>query len=91
MDKKAFVFTGMAFLLVLPAVILTASYLNMVRTGESSREIMMESDRVFYFKKDFEETIITAAQNSGRYNAFLARSEERRVGKECRSRWSPYH
>ena len=21
----------------------------------------------------------------------LARSEERRVGKECRSRWSPYH
>ena len=24
---------------------------------------------------------------SDRYN----RSEERRVGKECRSRWSPYH
>ena len=23
--------------------------------------------------------------------AMLARSEERRVGKECRSRWSPYH
>src|SRR3990167_10366475 len=23
--------------------------------------------------------------------AVLARSEERRVGKECRSRWSPYH
>src|SRR5713101_9654003 len=22
---------------------------------------------------------------------FLGRSEERRVGKECRSRWSPYH
>ena len=22
---------------------------------------------------------------------FLIRSEERRVGKECRSRWSPYH
>src|ERR1051326_7642889 len=22
---------------------------------------------------------------------FCARSEERRVGKECRSRWSPYH
>ena len=22
---------------------------------------------------------------------FLMRSEERRVGKECRSRWSPYH
>ena len=23
--------------------------------------------------------------------AFNSRSEERRVGKECRSRWSPYH
>src|ERR1039458_3468404 len=23
--------------------------------------------------------------------SLLARSEERRVGKECRSRWSPYH
>ena len=23
--------------------------------------------------------------------ALLDRSEERRVGKECRSRWSPYH
>ena len=23
--------------------------------------------------------------------AFILRSEERRVGKECRSRWSPYH
>src|SRR2546430_3939384 len=22
---------------------------------------------------------------------FVERSEERRVGKECRSRWSPYH
>ena len=24
-------------------------------------------------------------------NAPSSRSEERRVGKECRSRWSPYH
>ena len=23
--------------------------------------------------------------------AYFPRSEERRVGKECRSRWSPYH
>ena len=25
------------------------------------------------------------------YVSGLLRSEERRVGKECRSRWSPYH
>src|SRR5258708_17841285 len=27
---------------------------------------------------------------SGAFSS-LSRSEERRVGKECRSRWSPYH
>ena len=26
-----------------------------------------------------------------KFNADGTRSEERRVGKECRSRWSPYH
>src|SRR2546426_12634420 len=33
--------------------------------------------------------------NQSRFRAekigFVFRSEERRVGKECRSRWSPYH
>ena len=32
--------------------------------------------------------------NAGLFNtgqAVAERSEERRVGKECRSRWSPYH
>ena len=34
-------------------------------------------------------TILLVASSFG---DFLAeRSEERRVGKECRSRWSPYH
>src|SRR5438445_3491440 len=27
----------------------------------------------------------------GKLSGELYRSEERRVGKECRSRWSPYH
>src|SRR3712207_7375878 len=29
--------------------------------------------------------------NSGVISKLTKRSEERRVGKECRSRWSPYH
>ena len=28
---------------------------------------------------------------NGGYRVTFDRSEERRVGKECRSRWSPYH
>ena len=31
------------------------------------------------------------AAESGHLYFTLKRSEERRVGKECRSRWSPYH
>ena len=30
-------------------------------------------------------------QTSGKLKTLETRSEERRVGKECRSRWSPYH
>ena len=32
-----------------------------------------------------------AAQLTNYFKTNLVRSEERRVGKECRSRWSPYH
>src|SRR5256885_5343758 len=34
---------------------------------------------------------IARGHTTGRIQTFSIRSEERRVGKECRSRWSPYH
>ena len=34
---------------------------------------------------DISEEMLSKAKDS------MSRSEERRVGKECRSRWSPYH
>ena len=34
---------------------------------------------------------VSAEMHSGFANLRTLRSEERRVGKECRSRWSPYH
>ena len=40
-------------------------------------ELQGESDSIVNQKKILEE--------------YVLRSEERRVGKECRSRWSPYH
>ena len=33
----------------------------------------------------------TGDRKAGTKTANVGRSEERRVGKECRSRWSPYH
>ena len=42
---------------------------------------LFQEDRVFWGK------VVSINENLGH----ITRSEERRVGKECRSRWSPYH
>ena len=44
-------------------------------------QVIMELEDAFDVKVEEVENIKTVAD----------RSEERRVGKECRSRWSPYH
>ena len=41
-----------------------------------------------YGARPYCYTIEDASRNA---DAINRRSEERRVGKECRSRWSPYH
>ena len=38
-----------------------------------------------------QERVYTRLSKQGKRLGDLDRSEERRVGKECRSRWSPYH
>ena len=42
---------------------------------------------------DFADAFFFSVQTLGTigYGQMAPRSEERRVGKECRSRWSPYH
>ena len=39
----------------------------------------------------FVSTIDTVKAVGIKKTPLMYRSEERRVGKECRSRWSPYH
>ena len=41
--------------------------------------------------KVIEEGYVLALNKSNKVSVLSPRSEERRVGKECRSRWSPYH
>ena len=43
-------------------------------------------------QKDWSQEKL-AVESDISYNTIIKieRSEERRVGKECRSRWSPYH
>ena len=46
---------------------------------------MTEGNLTNWLKKEGD------AVSPGDVIAEIERSEERRVGKECRSRWSPYH
>ena len=48
-------------------------------------------DRLKLYKLRLNPNKCTFGVRSGKLLGFIVRSEERRVGKECRSRWSPYH
>ena len=49
------------------------------------------------YHEDFQEMVQNVIDWNRRFESYSdmifhgRRSEERRVGKECRSRWSPYH
>ena len=47
--------------------------------------------RVFFRRSDIAVVAIILFTALGIWGWGMFRSEERRVGKECRSRWSPYH
>ena len=51
-----------------------------VRSGENGTADLVDMSETYFQMAD--ETVAAFK---------VSRSEERRVGKECRSRWSPYH
>ena len=61
---------------------LTDKTLKVPHMGWNSLQILKD-DPLFRHVRDGEYVYYV--------HSFYARSEERRVGKECRSRWSPYH
>ena len=83
-------------------VILTSAKEGMIGAVEKAREIVATTKDAFMpqqftnpdnpamHRKTTAKEILR--DTDGELHAFVAgRSEERRVGKECRSRWSPYH
>src|SRR2546427_10815376 len=77
----------------------TKPLLVSVRSGAAvSMPGMMETILNLGLNDDTVEGLIRESRNPGfaydsyrRFVQMYGRSEERRVGKECRSRWSPYH
>ena len=57
-----------------------------VETEEDVKRLLAE-----YRKKYYDARHACYAYALGVDGSQYRRSEERRVGKECRSRWSPYH
>src|SRR2546430_16061692 len=54
-------------------------------------EVLNEQDGVLAERTYSVWEDLEALMREHRVPEFTVRSEERRVGKECRSRWSPYH
>ena len=63
-----------------------ALYIN--SPGGSATALFAIYDTMQAVRPDVATWCVGQAASAG---ATLLRSEERRVGKECRSRWSPYH
>ena len=61
-----------------------AAYAGLQAHKKHGETLAGEADRVAWKQKSLASGLRFAER-------FPARSEERRVGKECRSRWSPYH
>ena len=59
------------------------------QTETTGNNTKVEYTEVKYTKAQIKQAnLFPGTNNTAIINA---RSEERRVGKECRSRWSPYH
>ena len=61
---------------------------------KSALDLMSFDDKKTYQDRLDEELDVIEYRGFSSYMLIVAdyvRSEERRVGKECRSRWSPYH
>ena len=60
---------------------------RVVHLARDAGGVCVETDR-----RTYRAPVVVGADGSGSVvRRALVRSEERRVGKECRSRWSPYH
>ena len=55
------------------------------------QKIISNKDAILADAQAKADSLIAEAQAKTKEMVSQHRSEERRVGKECRSRWSPYH
>src|SRR3712207_9364882 len=59
--------------------------------GSGKERVVMASERVVKRNRGIVRAGVRPVESLEGRVLFAVRSEERRVGKECRSRWSPNH
>src|SRR5256885_5956013 len=57
----------------------------------SNRRGFPMTTKIYVGNLPYSVTDSSLESNFAEFGNVASRSEERRVGKECRSRWSPYH
>ena len=83
--KKIIIGTFVALILIGAACAGTVYYYLFAPQFHPKKTVYIYIDR-----DDTADSIYNKVEQQGHPRSFT-RSEERRVGKECRSRWSPYH
>ena len=72
----------------------TVAVVQLMRRLHKAPRVLVSASAVGFYgaspNASMEPLDETAPPRPGEFQSDL-RSEERRVGKECRSRWSPYH
>ena len=75
----------LSLLFLISTLVSTTSFLTACSSDPAARAksvfLLLDTSGTYTTEINKAQTIIN----------YLLRSEERRVGKECRSRWSPYH
>ena len=85
---------ALSILVIATATLAVTACSSSSKTSSSSQASSQSSSKETSAKKSNTETKypVTIKTYDAQGNEIdVLRSEERRVGKECRSRWSPYH
>ena len=69
-----------------PEVVKVANKMGRMADDEGQEQLHVAQGNVYKMEHSSKSDILGITVGND-----LNRSEERRVGKECRSRWSPYH
>ena len=84
-------FTGWYLEKIAPGKIAVTGSVGKTSTRDMVYHILSEKYRTGKPIKNYNSDVGIPLTVAGFSGDTLCRSEERRVGKECRSRWSPYH